>query len=153
MKIALASPRPPASLDNALDNVHRLMSDAAAQDAAIVCFPEAYVPGLRGLDFEVGPYTPKDEARVVEQVGRWAGQMGIATIVGAEHVSPAGPQIVAFVFDAMGRLLGHQTKNQIDPSEDWYYVPGDTRRLFEIDGVTFGITICHEGWRYPETVR
>ena len=27
------------------------------------------------------------------------------------------------------------------------------RRLFEVDGVPFGITICHEGWRYPETVR
>jgi predicted amidohydrolase len=25
--------------------------------------------------------------------------------------------------------------------------------MFEIDGVPFGITICHEGWRYPETVR
>jgi len=27
------------------------------------------------------------------------------------------------------------------------------RILFEVDGVPFGITICHEGWRYPEAVR
>src|SRR3989440_572620 len=33
------------------------------------------------------------------------------------------------------------------------YVPGDTRRLFEINGVKLGVAICHEGWRYPETVR
>jgi len=32
-------------------------------------------------------------------------------------------------------------------------VPGTTRRLFEVNGVKFGIAICHEGWRYPETVR
>ena len=32
-------------------------------------------------------------------------------------------------------------------------MPGNTRRLFEIDGVKFGVVICHEGWRYPETVR
>ena len=32
-------------------------------------------------------------------------------------------------------------------------VPGDTRRLFEVNGVKFGIAICHEAFRYPETVR
>src|SRR5207244_2582404 len=31
--------------------------------------------------------------------------------------------------------------------------PGDTRRLFEINAVKFGIAICHEAFRYPETVR
>ena len=32
-------------------------------------------------------------------------------------------------------------------------MPGNTRRLFEVNGVKFGVAICHEGWRYPETVR
>ena len=32
-------------------------------------------------------------------------------------------------------------------------MPGDSRRIFEVRGVRFGIAICHEGWRYPETVR
>jgi predicted amidohydrolase len=50
-------------------------------------------------------------------------------------------------------LLGVQTKNQLDPTEDQYYVPGDGRQLFEINGTKFGVAICHEGWRYPETVR
>lgn len=27
------------------------------------------------------------------------------------------------------------------------------RRIFHIGPLTFGIAICHEGWRYPETVR
>lgn len=48
---------------------------------------------------------------------------------------------------------GIKHKNQLDPSEDRFYVPGSGRRTFEVDGVTFGIAICHEGWRYPETVR
>ncbi|MEQ1893141.1 MAG: carbon-nitrogen hydrolase family protein, partial [Planctomycetota bacterium] len=39
------------------------------------------------------------------------------------------------------------------PSEDRYYVPGEGRRMFAVEGVPFGIAICHEGWRYPETVR
>ncbi len=70
-----------------------------------------------------------------------------------ERITEAGRQITAFVIDARGEVQGFQTKNQLDPSEDPFYVPGDTRRLFEIDGVKFGIAICHEGWRYPETVR
>ena len=72
----------------------------AIQDAAIVCFPEAYVPGLRGLDFEVPPFDAAAEARVLDSVGRWAGQLGIAVVLGAEHISPGGRQIAAFVFDS-----------------------------------------------------
>ena len=64
-----------------------------------------------------------------------------------------GRQIVSFVIDAEGQIQGYQTKNQVDPSEDQFYVPGNTRRLFEINGVKCGLAICHEGWRYPETVR
>jgi predicted amidohydrolase len=29
----------------------------------------------------------------------------------------------------------------------------NSRQLFEIKGIKFGVVICHEGWRYPETVR
>jgi predicted amidohydrolase len=70
-----------------------------------------------------------------------------------ERSTAAGRQIVAVVVDAQGQIQGYQTKNQLDPSEDQFYVPGTTRQLFEIDGLKFGVAICHEGWRYPETVR
>jgi predicted amidohydrolase len=77
----------------------------------------------------------------------------VTTILGTERLTEAGRQIAAYVIDAEGRIQGYQTKNQLDPSEDPYYLPGNTRRLFEVDGVKFGVAICHEGWRYPETVR
>jgi len=32
-------------------------------------------------------------------------------------------------------------------------VAGTGRRLFQAGPLTFGVVICHEGWRYPETVR
>jgi len=153
MRIALASPGVAASLDEGLEKVERLMADASARGAEIVCFPEAYLPGLRGLDFEVPPFGQADQDRVLETVARWARRYALATILGMERIVEAGRQIAAAVFDARGELLGWQTKNQLDPSEEWYYVPGDTRRLFEVGGVKFGIAICHEGWRYPETVR
>jgi predicted amidohydrolase len=153
MIIGLASPRIATSIDDGLARVRRLMADAASQGGEIVCFPEAYVPGLRGLDFDVPPFEKSDEERVLRAVGDWAREFKIATILGIEHVTSAGSQIAAAVFDANGALLGMQTKNQLDPTEDGPYIPGDTRRVFEVNGLTFGIAICHEGWRYPETVR
>ena len=51
------------------------------------------------------------------------------------------------------RRLGEQVKTQIDPSEEAHYVAGRGRRVFTIDGLTFGIAICHEAFRYPEIVR
>jgi len=56
MIIALASPCVASTLDEGLDKIKRLMSEASAQGAGIVCFPEAYLPGLRGQDFEVFPF-------------------------------------------------------------------------------------------------
>jgi predicted amidohydrolase len=151
--IALAAPRVAASIDEGLGKVSSLMADARARGARIVCLPEAYVPGPRGLDFDVPPFTRNDQARVIESVARLSRQQQMATILGMEWISDAGRHIAAAVIDTAGTFLGVQTKNQLDPDEERHYVPGRTRQLFEIGGLKFGIAICHEGFRYPETVR
>jgi predicted amidohydrolase len=153
MIIALASPAVALTLDDGLDKIKRLLSEASAQGAEIVCFPEAYLPGLRGQDFEVLPFDQSEQERVLQAVAQWARAFAVATILGMEKLTEAGRQIVAVVIDARGQIQGYQTKNQLDPTEDQFYVPGNNRELFEINGVKFGVAICHEGWRYPETVR
>jgi predicted amidohydrolase len=153
MIIGLASPGIASALDEGLDKIKRLLSEASAQGAEIVCFPEAYLPGLRGQDFEVCPFDRTHQKRALQAVAQWARTYGVATILGMERITEAGRQIAAFVIDARGEMQGCQTKNQLDPTEDQFYVPGNTRRLFEINGTKFGVAICHEGWRYPETVR
>ena len=153
MIIALASPRVASTLDEGLDKVRRLMSEAAAQEAEIVCFPEAYLPGLRGQDFEVPPFDRESQERALRTVAQWSRELSVATILGMERLTEAGRQIASYVIDAGGSIQGCQTKNQLDPSEDRFYVPGQGRQLFEIGGLKCGVAICHEGWRYPETVR
>lgn len=153
MIIALASPRIATSLDEGLDRIKRMLSEASAQGAEIVCFPEAYLPGLRGQDFDVLPFDQAQLERVLREVAHWARTYAVATILGTERLTDAGRENVAVVIDAGGQIQGWQTKNQVAPSEDPFYVPGSTRQLFEINGVKFGVVICHEGWRYPETVR
>jgi len=153
MIVGLAAPSVAESLDDGLHKIKTLMARAAELRAEIVCFPEAYLPGLRGLDFDVPPFDEPHLRQLLAAVSDWARSYRIAAIVGTERVASAGRQIVSYVIDASGELQGCQTKNQIDPSEDRLYVPGNTRRLFTVNGVKFGIAICHEGWRYPETVR
>jgi len=153
MIIALASPRIASSIDDGIDKIKRLMVEASAQRARIICFPEAYLPGLRGQDFEVPRFGEAEQERVLQAASQWAREFSIATILGMERLTEAGRQVVAVVIDAHGRIQGYQTKNQLDPTEDKFYVPGHTRQLFEISGLKFGVAICHEGWRYPETVR
>jgi predicted amidohydrolase len=153
MIIGLASPRIAASLGDGLHKIERLLSEAAAQGAEIVCFPEAYLPGLRGQDFEVWPFERAQQEQALQAVAQLAKTYAVAIILSMERLCEAGRQIVAVVIDANGQTQGFQTKNQLDPTEDQFYVPGNTRQLFEINGVKFGVAICHEGWRYPETVR
>jgi predicted amidohydrolase len=153
MIVGLASPRVASSLDDGLARIDRLLAEAAGQGAEIVCFPEAYLPGLRGTDIDVLPFDRAEQERVLQAVAHSARTRAVATILGIERITDAGRQIAAAVIDARGRLLGYQTKNQIAPAEDPFYVPGDTRQLFEVNGVSFGVAICHEAFRYPETVR
>lgn len=153
MTIALASPRVAATVEEGLENVRRCLSEAASQGARMVCFPEAYLPGLRGLDFDVPPFDEDQQDRVLRTVAEWARVFDVAVVLGMEWITGEGRQIVAVVLSRDGEVLGLQTKNQLDPTEEPLYIPGHTRRLFEIDGLKFGVAICHEAFRYPETVR
>lgn len=74
-------------------------------------------------------------------------------MLGTERYVSDKPRLTVLVLGPNGDVVGHQDKVQLDPDEDATYEPGTGRRVFYVDGVRFGITICHEGFRYPETVR
>lgn len=153
LRIALASPPAAGTIEGALPWVERFIAEAAAKKAEIVCFPEAYIPGLRGQDFEVQAHDPAGLETARKRVCGWAKAHALPIILPMDWDSPEGILNVAFVISATGEILGCQTKNQVAPSEDPFYVPGRAREMFEVKGVRFGIAICHEAWRYPETVR
>ena len=72
----------------------------------------------------------------------------------APNASPTAVFMASvLVINRDGTVAGFQDKMQVDPAEDGIYTPGEGRRVFEAGPLTFGIAICHEGWRYPETVR
>lgn len=153
LRIGLATARNAPTVAERLETAERFLAEAAAQNVAIVCFSEAYIPGLRGFDFPVPPPDRCRQAAALETIRAAAARHGVAVVMGMEWETAAGLHNVAFVISRDGEVQGYQAKNQIPLEEAPHYVGGETRRLFAVDGASFGIAICHEGWRYPETVR
>ncbi len=153
MKIALATPTAPGSLREGLENLEHLVKEASSRQAEIVCFPESYLPGYPGMGYRPSDRSSDALENALNQVCEIARKNSIAIIIPMDWHGHNGLQNLAFVISSEGDILGHQTKNQLDPTEDEFWVPGSERNLFEVNGVKFGISICHEGFRYPESVR
>jgi predicted amidohydrolase len=152
-RIALANLRFPESPEDSVAVAEKAIAQAGAERADIICFPECFVPGYR----LTGRTIPPPDAAFLE--GAWctvaaaAKNAGTAVILGTERIANGSLFISALVVDRDGIIAGFQDKVQLDPSEDNLYSPGSERRVFQAGDLTFGISICHEGWRYPETVR
>jgi 5-aminopentanamidase len=153
MKIAIASPPYPKSIDYGLSHVEKLVKDAAAQQAEIICFPESYIPGYPMQEFGPEAASPVQLKAALDKARQIAAENNIAIILPMDWYAPEGFLNVAQVISNTGELLGYQAKTQLDPTEDNTWVPGTERRIFEINGIKFGIVICHEGFRYPELTR
>lgn len=152
-RIALANLRFPANPEESVTLAEGAIARASAEGAGLVCFPECYVPGYRGPGKGVPPPDPAFLPRAWAAVAAAAARGRIAVVLGTERVVGGSLLATALVVDADGSIAGFQDKVQLDPSEDGLYSPGSGRRVFRVGPLTFGIAICHEGWRYPETVR
>jgi predicted amidohydrolase len=153
MKIALASPEIPGSIKEGLQQLDALAKDAAAQQAQAICFPESYIPGYPTSEFLLEKSTPENMQAALDEACSIAKKHSITIILPMDWYTAGGMLNVAFVINNKGEVLGYQSKNQLDPSEDNIWIAGTKRQVFETSGLTFGITICHEGFRYPESVR
>lgn len=152
-RIALANLRFPASPEESVELAEQAIGEAAIKGAGLICFPECFVPGYRGLGKQVPPPDSAFLDRAWLAIAAAAGKAKVAIILGSERLVPHGLLATALVIKQDGTIAGFQDKVQLDPSEELTYLPGSGRQIFQIGPLTFGIVICHEGWRYPETVR
>jgi predicted amidohydrolase len=153
MRIALANIRHPASPDESVTLAEHAIAQATIEHADIICFPECFVPGYRGLGKLVPPPDAAFLKRAWSVIAAAAAKAKIAVVLGTERVDGDALYATALVINADGTVAGFQDKVQVDPSEEGTYSFGSGRRVFQAGTLTFGIAICHEGWRYPETVR
>ena len=153
VRIALANLPYAAAPDESVTLAHDAIAAAADRRADVICFPECYVPGYRGLGHHPPPPDAAFLDRAWSSIAEAAANASVAVVLGTERLVNGGTRISALVVDRDGTMLGFQDKVQLDPSEEATYAAGSGRRVFTSGPLTFGISICHEGWRYPETVR
>lgn len=154
VRIALANLRVAASPAESVELATSAVAEAGREGALVVCFPECFVPGYRWPDAAIPPPDSEFLERAWTQVAHAAKAARITAILGTERLTERGLQIAAAVFAPDGSSAEWQDKVQLDPSEEGTYpARGAERRIFRAGPLTFGVVICHEGWRYPETVR
>ena len=154
VRIALANLRVPATRDESVRLATAAVADAGGRGAGVICFPECFIPGYRWPGTSAPAPDPVFLEQAWAEVARAARASRITVILGTERVTERGLQITVCVIDPDGTIAGWQDKGQIDPEEEVNYPAlGSERRVFTAGPLTFGVVICHEGWRYPETVR
>jgi predicted amidohydrolase len=152
-RIALANIRCPATPEESVTLAEQAIAQASNQGAGLICFSECFIPGYRGMGRSVPPPDPAFLERAWFTIAAAAAKASLAVVLGTERVVDGALLITALVIGRDGTIAGFQDKVQIDPSEEGTYSPGSGRCVFQTGPLTFGIAICHEGWRYPETVR
>ena len=152
-RLALANLRFPATPDESIMLAVQAIHQASVERARIICFPECFVPGYRGPGKPVPPPDPMFLDRAWSTIADSAAAAGMTVVLGTERLVEGALVATALVINQDGSIAGFQDKVQIDPSEERLYTPGRGRRVFQAGDLMFGIAICHEGWRYPETVR
>ncbi len=152
-RIALANIPYPASREDSVTLAARAIAEAGAARADVICFPECYVPGYRTAGRPAPPPDRTFLERAWSTIAAAAGRANVAVVLGTERVLDDAVRISVLVVNRDGTVAGFQDKVQLDPSEGDLYSPGSARQVFGVGPLAFGVSICQEGFRYPETVR
>ncbi|HEY3816158.1 MAG TPA: carbon-nitrogen hydrolase family protein [Polyangiaceae bacterium] len=152
-RLALASLPYPESREHSVALASQAIADASAAGARLVAFPECYVPGYRAPGRPVLPPDPAFLEAAWSSLGAACARHRITAVVGTERMVDGALHIAALVLGEDGAVLGFQDKVQMALEEDGVYVAARGRHVFQCGELRFGVAICHEGFRYPETVR
>jgi predicted amidohydrolase len=152
-RIALANIRFPATPEESVSLAEQAIARASVEGADVICFPECFVPGYRAASKRVPPPDPVFLERAWTVIAAAAAKANLVVVLGTERVVDGALLISTLIVNRDGTIAGFQDKVQLDPSEESTYSAGSGRHVFQTGALTFGVAICHEGWRYPETVR
>jgi predicted amidohydrolase len=152
-RIALANIRFPATPEESIALAEQAIAQASSDGAGLICFPECFVPGYRAMGKRLAAPDSVFLERAWSAIASAAARAHVAVVLGTERIVGGALLATALVIDPDGTIAGFQDKVQLDPSEERIYSAGSGRQVFQTGPLVFGIVICHEGWRYPETVR
>ena len=108
--IALANLKYPDTPDDSVGRATAAIAQAARDGAAIICFPEVYVPGYR-VPWKRAPAPDAAFlARAWAAISRSAADANVVVVLGTERIVDDRPRITTLVFNADGSRAGFQDK-------------------------------------------
>lgn len=155
LRIGLAQCRQTGDFEQNSRTIFRFLDEAAKAKVQVLCFPETQTVGYR-VDIAT-PETVVEDDRLDSlhsEVARRCGELGMACILGTETPVAGGrPYNTALVINEEGQIVCRHHKTRLTPLDAVAYSPGKTFETFELFGVTVGVVICFEGFRFAETTR
>jgi predicted amidohydrolase len=159
LRIGLAQCRQTGNFDENAQTILSRLDEAAQAGVKIVCFPETQTVGYR-VDIAT-PEQPVPVAKLNElhaAVARRCRDLHLACVLGTETPLESEPHRgkpynSALVISEQGEVLGVHHKTKLTPLDAVAYSPGRTVETFSLWGITVGVLICFEGFRFPETTR
>src|SRR4051812_17744497 len=110
VKIALANLRYPPTPEESIDLARSAIAQAGRENAAVVCFPECYIPGYRAHDTSIVPPSAEFLERAWADIARTAAEAGVAVVLGTERIVDGSARITTLVINADGTRAGFQDK-------------------------------------------
>ena len=160
LKIALLQDMDRGGKANAAEQTERLVEQAAAKGAKIICTQELFLTDYfcdvqDTKFFDLAESVP---GPTTERFQILAKKLGVVIILSLfERRAPGLHHNTAAIIDADGSILGKYRKMHIpqDPSfeEKFYFAPGDTGfKAWDTKFGRIGVIICWDQW-YPESAR
>jgi len=120
-RIALANIQFPATPEESITLAVEAIAAAAVKCADLICFPECFVPGYRGMGKMVPPPDSAFLERAWSLIASAAAKANVAVVLGTERFVEGALRITALVINRDGAVAGFQDKVQLDPSEEGTY--------------------------------
>ena len=157
LRIALAQITQTNDLEQNGRKILLYLDRAVQAGVQIVCFPEAQTAGYR-VDI-TPPNAPVQVERLKElhdNVAKICGRHGMACILGTEtplesDLNGGKPYNSAMVISERGEILGVHHKTKLTPLDAVAYTAGSEFKTYDFFGVTVGVVICFEGFRFAQT--
>ena len=154
LKLGLAQTRQTADLATNADTILRFLEDASRAEVQLLAFPESQTTGYRvDISTAEAPVQAEALAELHQHVARRCGELGIACVLGTETPTDDKPHNSARIINEHGEILGAHHKARLTPLDATAYSPGEAFDTWRLYGITVGVVICFEGFRFPECTR
>jgi len=155
IRIAVAQVPQSSNIERNLAKALNFIDKAAQNGVELLCFPETHIPGYRVGVLE--PDAPCDTPALenaLEIIRSRCKERSIGVIMGTETPNPDGkPFNSCVVIDENGEILTVHHKSKLTPMDTLGYAqPESGPSLFTFKGITMGLVICFEGYRFPKTI-